>query len=258
MKKIFSKPYWYLVFFATYPVLALLGSNIREVKSDVVYRPLLISILFATLVLGVAWLILRERTKAALVATLFIFVFFTYGHVYEIARHYGFMYYFGGPHVLLGVLSLVLFLFGARYILKAKDHANLIRALTLIGAFLILYPLIQIGIFHSQQESAPAPLEAKTQASQGPDIYYIILDGYSRQDSIEAFGGDNTGFIKGLEDTGFYVASCSRSNYRGTLLSLTSSLNLDYIYNAIPHNGRQTQTLNPFITPCYIAKSARR
>lgn len=245
MKKIFSKPYWYLVFFATYPVLALLGSNIREVKSDVAYRPLLISILFAALVFGAAQFILRERTKAALAAALFIFVFFTYGHVYEIARHYGFLYYFGGPHVALSILSLIILVFGARCILKAKDHANLIQALTLIGAFLTLYPLVQIGIFHSQKESAPAPLEARAQASQGPDIYYIILDGYSRQDSIKAFGGDNTGFIKGLEDTGFYVASCSRSNYRGTLLSLTSSLNLDYIYNAIPHNGPADANLEP-------------
>jgi hypothetical protein len=245
MKNLFSQTPWYVAFFAAYPVLSLLGSNIREVKSDVVYRPLLASMLFALFIFGIARLILRERTKAALVATLFIFVFFTYGHVYEITYYYGFLYYFGGPHILLGILSLALFAFGTRYILRTKDHKNLIQALTLVGAFLTIYPLVQIGIFYSQKEPAPAPLEVKAQASHGPDIYYIILDGYSRQDSIETFGGDNASFIKGLEDAGFYVASCARSNYRGTLLSLTSSLNLDYIYNAIPHNGPSDANLEP-------------
>jgi hypothetical protein len=246
MKNLFSKPYGYLVFFAAYPVLALLGSNIREVKSDVVYRPLLISFLFATLLFCVARLILRERTKAALVTTLFMFVFFTYGHVYEIAQHYyGYLIYLGGPHVALSILSFVILLLGTRHILRAKDHTNLIQALTLIGAFLTIYPLVQIGIFYSQKESVPIPVKAQSQTSRGPDIYYIILDGYSRQDTIRALGGDNADFIKELEATGFYVASCSRSNYRGTLLSLTSSLNLDYIYNAIPHNGPSDANLEP-------------
>ena len=246
MRKLFANPYWYLVFFATYPALTLLGSNIREVKSDVVYRPLLVSILFAALVYGMVWLILRERTKAALVTTLFMFVFFTYGHVYEVAQYYyEYLNYLGGPHVALGILSLVILILGTRHILQIKDHANLTQALTLIGAFLTIYPLVQIGIFNSQKEAAPPPLETKAQTSQGPDIYYIILDGYSRQDTIKALGGDNADFIKELEATGFYVASCSRSNYRMTLLSLGSSLNLDYVYNIIPNNGAGDTNVEP-------------
>ena len=62
------------------------------------------------------------------------------------------------------------------------------------------------------------------------DIYYIILDGYGRQDFIEdVFGYDNTNFIKELENLGFYVAKDTHSNYIRTVVSLASSLNLNYI-----------------------------
>jgi hypothetical protein len=43
------------------------------------------------------------------------------------------------------------------------------------------------------------------------------------------FGFDNSPFIKTLESKGFYVAKCSQSNYAQTMLSLTSSLNFDYL-----------------------------
>ena len=53
-----------------------------------------------------------------------------------------------------------------------------------------------------------------------PDIYYIILDGYSRDDTLQDFFDyDNSQFLKALEDMGFYVARCSQSNYAQTQLS---------------------------------------
>jgi hypothetical protein len=239
---------WFMAFFAMYPVLTLFASNIREVETDVFHRPLAIALLFAGLAFGVVSLFIRERTKAALVTSVFLFVFFTYGHVYEIVRHYGFLRYLGGPHVVLAALSLAILFFGTRFILQAKNLSNFVQAFTLVGAFLTIYPLVQVGMFYYKIEPAdPRPAQAAqvTQPAQAPDIYYIILDGYSRQDTLQYLGWDNADFIKGLEDTGFYVASCARSNYRGTLLSLTSSLNLNYIYNAIPHNGPADTNLEP-------------
>ncbi len=45
------------------------------------------------------------------------------------------------------------------------------------------------------------------------------------------FDYDNSDFIEGLEDLGFWVADCSRSNYAFTVMSLSSELNMDYVYN---------------------------
>jgi hypothetical protein len=63
-----------------------------------------------------------------------------------------------------------------------------------------------------------------------PDIYYIILDGYGRADMLQAlYGFDNSMFVNALEQRGFVVASESQSNYHRTLLSLSSSLNMQYL-----------------------------
>jgi hypothetical protein len=63
-----------------------------------------------------------------------------------------------------------------------------------------------------------------------PDIYYVIMDGYTRADTLrEVFNYDNSPFLDRLREMGFYVADCSQSNYAQTELSLASSLNFNYI-----------------------------
>ncbi len=63
-----------------------------------------------------------------------------------------------------------------------------------------------------------------------PDIYYIILDGYGRADMLQTIHSfDNSMFVDALEQRGFLVASESQSNYARTLLSLSSSLNMQYL-----------------------------
>ena len=65
-----------------------------------------------------------------------------------------------------------------------------------------------------------------------PDIYYIIVDGYARNDVLqEIYNFDNSEFIKLPYDQGFYVAEESQSNYIFTPLSLSSSLRSDYMDN---------------------------
>ena len=62
-----------------------------------------------------------------------------------------------------------------------------------------------------------------------PDIYYIILDSYTRADVLqECFSYDNSEFLDQLRGLGFYVADKSRTNFTITDLSLASSLNMDY------------------------------
>jgi hypothetical protein len=74
-----------------------------------------------------------------------------------------------------------------------------------------------------------------------PDIYYIILDAYSRQDILQdLMGYDNTNFIEALQERGFYIANCANSNYDITVKSIMSSLNFAYLDkegNPIDENG---------------------
>ena len=114
----------------------------------------------------------------------------------------------------------------------------LTQALNLLAVTALLLPLGQITLFtvsqRRAQSAAPPVQQVRLQwtQSQPPDIYYIILDAYSRDDVLQDFYQyDNGPFISELEALGFYVARCSRSNYASTRLSLPSSLNMDYIDN---------------------------
>ena len=69
-----------------------------------------------------------------------------------------------------------------------------------------------------------------------PDIYYIILDAYSRPDILQTkLGYDDSVLSDFLEAQGFYVARASMSNYSNTRYSLSSSLNMTHIAN-LPEN----------------------
>jgi hypothetical protein len=73
-------------------------------------------------------------------------------------------------------------------------------------------------------------LDPSAPTAARPDVYYIILDSYTRSDVlIKELGFDNSDFIGQLEELGFYVANCSRSNYNKTQNSTVSSLNMEYM-----------------------------
>jgi len=60
-----------------------------------------------------------------------------------------------------------------------------------------------------------------------------------------SLGYDNSYFIKELEDIGFYVAACSRSNYPQTTVSMASSLNMGYLWDVIPNTGSGDRNSEP-------------
>lgn len=68
-----------------------------------------------------------------------------------------------------------------------------------------------------------------------PNIYYIIPDEYAGFYSLKKYYDfENSGFKDFLLKRGFYVPEKSYSNYGMTRLSVSSSLNMDYINYKIP------------------------
>lgn len=67
-----------------------------------------------------------------------------------------------------------------------------------------------------------------------PDIYYIVLDGYGREDILNKYYGyDNSSFIKKMQGKGFIIPVDAHANYARTVLSITSTLNMNYISEVI-------------------------
>jgi len=108
--------------------------------------------------------------------------------------------------------------------------------MNLIAVILFIYPTVLLLAYAVMRTT---PLNRKTDNTvsanvnpSSPDIYYIILDAYTRSDVMKDKDGyDNSAFINSLKDMGFYVAECSQTNYPRTSLSLGSSLNMDYLQN---------------------------
>lgn len=66
-------------------------------------------------------------------------------------------------------------------------------------------------------------------AAAKPDVYYIILDGFANSSTLKRWGYDNHEFLDFLRGKGFYVVDKAASNYDRTQLSLSSSLNMQYL-----------------------------
>lgn len=228
--------FFHPVLIGVYAVLALLGHNIEEVRPDVAVRALLVSAAFGALLYGVLTLLLKNRSKAAVLASWALILFFSYGHVYGSLKTEDLLGLSMGRHRLLGPVWLALLVLGAIWILRTNRKLSALnRFFNWAAVLLLAFPVYQIARFEIGTALAPQQASAAQEAGAGlklpeenppPDIYYIILDAYSRDDTmLEHYKYDNTPFLQELEALGFYVGRCSRSNYGQTLLSLASSLN---------------------------------
>jgi hypothetical protein len=97
---------------------------------------------------------------------------------------------------------------------------------------LVILPIGQVVWYSVGQMEMPRVSAAPSvQTAEGqPDIYYIILDSYTRADTLKAaYQFDNSEFLGELAKMGFDVPECSMSNYVRTELSLASSFNMDYL-----------------------------
>jgi hypothetical protein len=226
--------------FGVYPVIALLAYNVEEIHINEAFRALIFSLLGATALFLLARLVLREWHRAAFATTLFLGLFFSYGHVYNFLEPITLMGMQIGRHRLLIPIWLGLSLLGLWWVTrKGRNFQSFTRSLNLIAAIALIFPVAQLGLFGfryietTSQVSASAgeaPQLSLPQSQPAPDIYYIILDGYSRDDMLAKFYDlDNKPFLDQLAGMGFYVARCAQSNYAQTQLSLGSSLNYNYL-----------------------------
>jgi hypothetical protein len=229
---------WYPIVFSIYPLLNLLSTNVGQVKLEGGIRPILASVLLAGFLYMIFWLFMRQRHRAAFLTILWLILFFTYGHVYNLlVEKYEDIDFTGWMPGGWAVL-FALFLWWA-----TRPRLNFISAtssLNVIALGLVVMSLWQISsaveprtAYALGAENAPA--EKLSLPQNPPDVYYFILDSYTRADLLESyFGYDNSEFLDGLRERGFYVAECSQSNYTRTELSMASSLNMSYLQGLDP------------------------
>lgn len=225
----------FLILVAIYPVTSLLAANIREVYLPVAIRPLFLSVLFMGLLCAGLQLFFRDWGKSAIAAGFLFTYLFSYGHIYNVLIEQG----VHKPNRILGLIGIGTFVAVLWFVYRSRKPRSLFYGINIFSIIIIIFPIFQIGNFIIAKQAAvnTSPISESDQSTEKPDIYYIIVDGYSRADTLKKVGFDNSPFINELEDMGFYVAKCSISNYRNTANSIASSLNMDYLWRSIPNDG---------------------
>jgi Sulfatase len=225
---------------AMFPILAMLASNAKEVSYSVAFRPLVVSLVVALLLLVLIRLILKRWDKAALVTAFILILFYSYGQVYSLLEQNPIAGVSLGRHRYLIILYAGLLILGLWVLIfKLKNNSQALLIANVISLTVLAMPLVQLFIFsfqssRQQQNAVRAavqldkPLEPNLQPL--PDVYYIVLDSHTRNDAlIEDYSIDNSPYLNQLREMGFYVADCSRSNYDYTQASMVAALNMDYL-----------------------------
>ena len=229
----------YSFLFALYPILALLASNISQIEISNVFRPIAFVLLINILLLFISKVFLKNWDKASLLTSLIIGLIFTYGHIYLAIEQKSLGGIIVGRHRFLIPIWILLFIIGLILIIRLKSDAKKLRSpLNAISTVLLIMPLITMAShFYSQfkyhqLDSQNTIISQNLNPQSLPDVYYIVLDSYARQDVLEIlYEFDNNPFLEDLEDLGFFIARESTSNYPNTALSVSSALNMDYIQN---------------------------
>jgi hypothetical protein len=232
LRRVVAVPFYPLLA-AAYPVIFLYAQNVHEAIAPFeVLVPLGISLGITLGVLLIFRALSRNAAAAALISTLLVALFFTYGEAWQQIGDF-----------LLGrwelvVAWVVLALVGIWLIWRFRGLApRLTMPLNAIGGVLLGFNLLLIGAFFLNVRPTVAvsgpglTMNPAPPANEKlPDVYWVILDRYASNNVIEKyFNYDDSPFLDELRKRGFYIAEHATANYVKTALSMTSSRSMDYL-----------------------------
>ena len=226
---------WYPWPTASVPILHFLSTNTLHFAVVDAVIPLALALVCVTGSMAVLRLALRDSHRSALVTTVLLVIFFGYGHLARaVGERVDERVFFPSTVVFAAALIVVI-------VRAAGSAPRLTQLLNLVSVVLLILPVVSLSgntldsLLRTQPSEATADELVARVLPDGiadptvarPDIYYIILDEYTRSDALGEF--DNSEFIGELEKRGFYVASQATSNYNKSMESIPSSLNMSYL-----------------------------
>jgi hypothetical protein len=227
--------------FAMYPVLAVLAVSLSYIDPFQAIRPLIIFLVITSLILALFFWIYKDWYRSGFLTSIVVWMVFFYGYSYRLPKHINIFGISMSRHIIILCFWIIFFAIMSSNWLWIRIRPQVItNFLNITSGLALVYALYLICCFW--YTARQDPLSAWTRppnttednislsSSYRPDIYYIILDGYARNDILsELYSYDNSTFTNNLIERGFYVVTDSHSNYDETQLSLASSLNFEYL-----------------------------
>lgn len=187
---------------------------------NAIWRPAIFTVFLYLAFAFLLYIILKSHDTSGLVATIILL---------------GLVYLWTTFLVVIvsAIATWLLLAMAGKKFTTAQLHASLITiGIACLAYFGTNYIIFSANNPWDEKENLTNHLDLKLTGSEQskPDIYYIILDGYGGAEMLKSLHGfDNSEFISELEKRGFIVPQESKSNYPRTILSLGSSLNMQYI-----------------------------
>ena len=223
------------------------------VPTDIIV-PLLIIIPISLIAFFILKLILKDSNKAALIVSIGLVLFFTYGHFYNIIKGFTILDQDIGRHRYIIIPFILGIIIPIYFIIKSKiNFQNITKIVNGISIVLVVLVLINITIFamteiesystiHYEPSNNPVELQ---NTHNTPDVYYIILDEYGGPETMKNLNYDNSQFYEFLKEKKFIIPEKSTSNYPMTHSSIPSTMNMEYVNDLSNILGKDSKTYLP-------------
>lgn len=213
---------------AAYAVLFVYAANIGEVLPRDLVMPMTVALGGAAILLLLCAIVYRDLRRAALPATAAVLAFAFFGHLTSQVD----LAFVGEDMQLLACVGLVIVV--GIYAWRAGGSID--RVTTGLNAFtLVLVGVCFLTIIPAESGRSARASQAELvgdaavgEVTRKPDrdIYYIVLDRYGSEWSLEHSFGVESDLADDLAGMGFQVVPGARANYHASDFSLATTLNL--------------------------------
>lgn len=134
--------------------------------------------------------------------------------------------------IIILLAALILWLYKTKLkLLKLNSYLNLLTtiflAVEIIGCGFLEISKVELKDKVELKQSFPKGVDSQNDTTRKPDIYFIILDGYTGFNSLQKhWNFDNRELEKFLTNYGFYVAKNGKSSYNISNYSIASTFNM--------------------------------
>ncbi len=236
--------------FAALPAIIILSIVRSTFLPESAIPLLVVTELVVTLFFLLAFIILRDVEKAAVISSFLISILFSYrflrsyislatGPIAQIIKQPAPEYANLCVYLIL-VLVLAILLVRDKFAFGRLNYPAFTESLNLVAIGLVVFNLCSlipseiedgyksnkfVSLFKRHFDSV-----ALDGGGAKNDIYYLVVDGFADWRTIEHLtGSKELSLYKFLEKNHFYVVPKAASNYDRTELSLSSSLNMQYV-----------------------------
>jgi len=236
-----GRPYPYLA--ALFSVLFYYGKNPNEATITSLVFVIAVVFLICFLLFAILGLVIKNKDRRSFLAFIILIPLLNYGELWDVAEAH-FSSQIMGSH-LFPLSMAVMVVMGIIAALVPKYFSpRLSQILTVAMLSLLASGMISIvqSLHQAKQQEDSLVIKPLSPGQLKPDIYYLIFDEYSGPVALQKlYGYDDSGLLNNLKSQGFYVADQSTSNYYGSLNSISSTLNLQYL-NVLAARAGATNT----------------